>query len=125
MELQDRLVQATRNILVEEEGQLNGWSKDVYHNSKSLLQSNSNTLLFLNEKLRSAVKRKIEKEKFAIERYEHFVLLSLPENMLKRGYSITTRNGKTIKSVSDLTVGDVITTQLLDGEIDSKIVHKK
>ncbi len=125
MELQDRLVQATRNILAEEEGQLNGWSKDVYHNSKSLLQSNSNTLLFLNEKLRSAVKRKIEKEKFAIERYEHFVLLSLPENMLKRGYSITTRNGKTIKSVSDLTVGDVITTQLLDGEIDSKIVHKK
>jgi exodeoxyribonuclease VII large subunit len=125
MELQDRLVQATRNILAEEEGQLNGWSKDVYHNSKSLLQSNRNTLMFLNEKLRNVVKHKMEKEKFAIERYEHFVLLSLPENMLKRGYSITTRNGKTIKSVSDLTVGDVITTQLLDGEIDSKIVHKK
>ena len=124
MELQDRLVQATRNILAVEEGVLNAWSKDVYHNSKSLLLSNRNTLMFLNEKLRNTVKYKIDKERFAVQRFEHFVSLSLPENMLKRGYSITTRNGKTIKSVSDLSVGDVITTQFSDGGVDSKVVDK-
>ena len=115
---------ATRNILVEEEGQLNGWSKDIYHHSKSMLQSNRNTLMFLNEKLKNTVKYKIDKERFAIQRFEHFVSLSLPENMLKRGYSITSRNGKTIKSVSDLSVGDVITTQFSDGGVDSKVVDK-
>ena len=122
MGLQDRLVQTTRNILAEEDSLLNGWTKDLYHNSKSLLQSNRNTLLFLNEKLRNIVKSKVEREYFAVQRYEHFVSLSLPENMLKRGYSITTRNGKTIKSIADLMEGDVITTQLFDGKIDSKIV---
>ncbi len=122
MSLQDRLVQTTRNILAEEDSLLNGWTKDVYHNSKSLLQSNKNKLLFLNEKLRNIVKSKVEREYFTIQRYEHFVSLSLPENMLKRGYSITTRNGKTVKSIADLKQGDVITTQLFDGKIDSEIV---
>lgn len=122
MSLQDRLVQTTRNILAEEDSLLNGWTKDVYHNSRSLLQSNKNKLLFLNEKLRNIVKSKVEREYFTIQRYEHFVSLSLPENMLKRGYSITTRNGKTVKSIADLKQGDVITTQLFDGKIDSEIV---
>ena len=90
-----------------------------------MLQSNSNSLLFLKEKLRNSVKYKVEKEYFSIQRYEHFVSLSLPENMLKRGYSITTRNGKTIKSVASLPVGAIITTQFIDGEIDTKIVNKK
>ena len=122
MSLQDRLVQPTRNILAEEDSLLNGWTKDVYHNSRSLLQSNKNKLLFLNEKLRNIVKSKVEREYFTIQRYVHFVSLSLPENMLKRGYSITTRNGKTVKSIADLKQGDVITTQLFDGKIDSEIV---
>ncbi len=125
MSLQDRLVHATRTIISQEESQLNAWSKDVYHTSKSVLQSNRNTLMFLNEKLRSIVWRKVEKERFAIQKFEHFVSLSLPENMLKRGYSITTRNGKTVKSISALSVGDIITTQFSDGEIDSKIVDKE
>ena len=125
MNLQDRLVQSTRNILDHEENLLTGWAKDVYHNSKSVLQANRNTLLFLNEKLKNIVKYRLDKESFAIQRFEHFVSLSLPENMLKRGYSITTRNGKTIKSISSLSVGDIITTQFSDGEIDSKIADKK
>ena len=124
MGMQDRLVQATSNILAEEENMLNNWSKDIYHTSKSLLQSNRNTLMFLCEKLRSMVKYKLEREEFSIQRFEHFVSLSLPENMLKRGYSITMHNGKTIKSVADLSEGDVITTQFADGIVDSKIVDK-
>ncbi|NLC48767.1 MAG: exodeoxyribonuclease VII large subunit, partial [Bacteroidales bacterium] len=124
MNLQDRLVHTTRNILAHEENQLKGWAKDVYHSSKSMLQANRNTLLFLNEKLRNIVKYRVDKERFGIQRFEHFVSLSLPENMLKRGYTITTRNGKTIKSISALSIGDIITTQFSDGEMDSKIVDK-
>ena len=125
MNLQDRLVDSTRSILTHEESQLNAWSKDVYHAAKSVLQLSRNTLNFLNERLKNIVKYKVEKENFAIHKYENFVTLSLPENMLKRGYSITTRNGKTIKSILNLSVGEVITTLFIDGEIDSKIVDKR
>ena len=79
----------------------------------------------MKDRLKGVVKHLLEKERFDIQRYEHFVSLSLPENMLKRGYTITTRNGKTIKSISDIAVGEVIQTRFLDGEVDSKIIEKK
>ncbi len=43
-----------------------------------------------------------------------------PENVLRRGYSITTMNGRLIKSVSEVSVDDVIETRLRDGDIKSK-----
>ena len=123
--LQDRLVHSTRDILAREENYLNTWSRDIYHTAKSLLQSSRSTLMFLYERLKNSVKHKMEKECFVIQKHEHFVSLSLPENMLRRGYSITTKNGKTIKSVSNLSAGDFIKTQLSDGEFDSRIVEKE
>lgn len=123
--LQERLLQTTHAILTEEQAQLDGWAKDVYHHSRSLLQTNGNKLIFLTERLRGVVKHKLDKEDFTIQRYEHFVSLSLPENMLKRGYSLTTKNGKTIKSVASLSEGDILTTQFVDGVIESKVVSKK
>ena len=125
MNLQDRLIGATRTILTHEELQLNALSKDMYYHAKSLLNSSKSTLFFLKDKLKGILKHTLEKERFAIQRYEHFVTLSLPENMLKRGYSITTKNGKTIKSVSDIKVGDIIQTRFSNGEIDSKILDKR
>ena len=123
--LQDSIVSLSRNILDHNERQLNAWSKDLYHHSKSLLNSTLSSLMFLKDKLTGTVKHAIKKENFAIQKYEHFVSLSLPENMLKRGYTITTHNGKTIKSVSDVKVGAIIQTRFSDGEVDSKIVDKK
>lgn len=123
--LQDSIVSLSRSILDHNERQLNAWSKDLYHHSKSLLNSTRSSLMFLKDKLIGTVKHAIKKENFAIQKYEHFVSLSLPENMLKRGYTITTHNGKTIKSVSDVKMGAIIQTRFSDGEVDSKIVDKR
>ena len=123
--LQDSIVSLSRNILVENERQLNALSKDLYHHSKSLLHTTRNSLSFLKDRLKGVVRYSLEKEHFDIEKYEHFVSLSLPENLLKRGYTITTRNGKTIKSVSDIVLGDTIQTRFSDGVVGSKIVDKK
>jgi exodeoxyribonuclease VII large subunit len=48
--------------------------------------------------------------------------LSSPETILKKGYSLTLQNGKIIKNKKNLRTGDVITTRLRDGEIDSRIM---
>jgi exodeoxyribonuclease VII large subunit len=123
--LQDSIVSLSRSILNENQSQLNAMSKDLYYHSRALLHNSDNSLNFLKDRLKGVVKHLLEKERFDIQRYEHFVSLSLPENMLKRGYTITTRNGKTIKSISDIAVGEVIQTRFLDGEVDSKIIEKK
>jgi exodeoxyribonuclease VII large subunit len=46
-----------------------------------------------------------------------------PENILKRGYSLTLKNGKVITSVGDFEVGDKIETRLKDGSVISEITE--
>ena len=44
-----------------------------------------------------------------------------PQQLLKKGYSFTTHNGKLVTSIIQLTPGDTITTTLADGTIDSTV----
>ena len=44
-----------------------------------------------------------------------------PMNVLKRGYSLTMVNGKIVKSVNQINVGDRIETKLNDGTVESKV----
>jgi len=44
-----------------------------------------------------------------------------PANILKRGYSLTIKNGKTVRSTKEMEKGDIVTTILSDGEKQSVI----
>ena len=55
------------------------------------------------------------------EMAQKIVLLNDPKVQLRLGYSITRRNGDIIKQAEELRVGDVIETQLEEGEINSKV----
>ncbi len=47
-----------------------------------------------------------------------------PVNVLKRGYTITTKNGKIIKSSSQVSQEDLIDTMFSDGKIRSKVIER-
>jgi exodeoxyribonuclease VII large subunit len=44
-----------------------------------------------------------------------------PKNILKRGFSITTKNGKAIKNNADLKPGDLLETTLYEGKINVEV----
>ena len=48
-----------------------------------------------------------------------------PMQILERGYSLTYKDGKLIKSVNDLKEGDQIESQLADGKVESKITKSE
>ena len=48
-----------------------------------------------------------------------------PENVLKRGYTITIKNGEIIKSINQLTEEEVIDTQFSDGRARSKVMERQ
>ncbi len=48
-----------------------------------------------------------------------------PQNILQRGYSITTMNGKILKSVRPVSPNAIIETHVADGYLKSKVVEKK
>lgn len=57
----------------------------------------------------------------SLARFEQVAALKDPINILNMGYSITLKNGKPVKSVSQVCPGDELTTQLSDGHISSII----
>lgn len=48
-----------------------------------------------------------------------------PKNVLKRGYSITTLNGKAVASIGGVTAGDELETRVFDGVIISTVKSKQ
>ncbi|MBN2635168.1 MAG: exodeoxyribonuclease VII large subunit, partial [Prolixibacteraceae bacterium] len=65
------------------------------------------------------------REKKQIRLNENAVRLLNPENVLKRGYSLTLKDGKIVKSAGQLNINDVIETQFSDGSVKSKITLNK
>lgn len=64
---------------------------------------------------------RIRKDKLA--RFEQVSVLKDPLNILKMGYSITFKNGKLVKSVTQVSPGDELTTQLTDGQVISILTN--
>ncbi|MEN2985108.1 MAG: exodeoxyribonuclease VII large subunit [Thermodesulfovibrionaceae bacterium] len=60
-----------------------------------------------------------------IEGYEEKLNLLHPENILKRGYSITYVNGKVLKNSKDVKVGSKVQIQLYRGKILGNVIKKE
>ncbi|MDR0970003.1 MAG: exodeoxyribonuclease VII large subunit [Lentimicrobiaceae bacterium] len=67
----------------------------------------------------------IQKQLFAIEKAQYSIGILDPQNVLKRGYSMTLLDGKVVKDFADLKVGAELTTILHEGKIKSRIESKK
>ncbi len=78
--------------------------------------------LTLKNQLETASKKLITKNQSRIELLNAKLKILDPKNILKRGYSMTLKDGKTVTNLSDLKLGDDISTQFHAGSIDAKII---
>lgn len=75
------------------------------------------------EKFRRLTVRQLESEKHKIDLAGQKATLSDPVNILKKGYSITTYNGKLIKDLTILKKEGIIRSHFFKGAVTSKIVE--
>lgn len=54
---------------------------------------------------------------------DHFSSLN-PDNVLKRGYSMTIKDGNLVKSINDVDEGDQVSVKLLDGILTNTVMSK-
>lgn len=85
------------------------------------IESASARLPMIAEALRIAARNQVEKARLKLGNLSDSINILSPQNTLRRGYSITTANGKAVKSASQILPGTVITTHLADGSIDSTV----
>lgn len=69
-------------------------------------------------RLHRTAERQILIRRHRIEMLEQRLATCNPERIYHMGYSLITKNGKVIRSVTDLHPGDIVTTHLIDGTRD-------
>lgn len=67
----------------------------------------------------------LEKQKTSLAYFAKSLSYLDPVNILKKGYSLTLLNGRTVKDAKQLHPGDVIETRLLNGRVQSEVVLSK
>lgn len=72
-------------------------------------------LEMLDARLKEPVARKLERELHRIDMLSQRAIAQDPERLLSRGYSITLKDGKSIKDASQLQTGDEIETRFAKG----------
>ena len=60
-----------------------------------------------------------------LEGMENILNILKPENVLQRGYTITSLNGRVLKLSDQLITDDLIDTQFSDGKVRSRVMEKK
>lgn len=122
-ELAEKLLRCKMSVLRKLED-----SKDILNDRKNsfiikkfpqMVFEKSQLLVEREEKILKNSEVILKNKKKELDKKEELIKILNPKNILKRGYSITIKNGNTIRSNSELVSGDEIKTVFYSGEIES------
>ena len=109
------------NVKVRQESRLDIIYSRLIHSSGSKLSALNSTLSTLEPRISSALERRMLKELHRLQLIEEKTKSLDPALLLKRGYSITLKDGKAIRDADELQSGDTIETRLANGTVKSTV----
>ncbi len=121
--LLDRLSTSVRMRVQGDLNQLERYGGSIMHLSRGLLQQQSERLRQSEQRLRRELVMHIERSRDKLDQLKKRTELVDPENILKRGYSMTLLKGKSMVSVKGIKAGSLLETRLYQGTIISKVEH--
>jgi exodeoxyribonuclease VII large subunit len=139
----DYLIERLANTeaeLVEMITEINDITRSVIDDNRNLVESLKLKLISVAGVIPAGHKSLIERHRADLKRFTFSTLDKIqtrisvldntlgildPENVLKRGFTITTLNGKIIKSSHQIDKDDVIDTKFSDGGVKSKVIERQ
>jgi len=97
---------------------------NIFNFAKKLLSVRLQELLGSRDILKLKLNTCLSDSRERIEHIESKARILDPKNVLKRGYSITLKDSKPIKSIDDINENDIIKTVLYEGNISSCVKGK-
>ncbi|MGI6048686.1 MAG: exodeoxyribonuclease VII large subunit [Petrimonas sp.] len=119
MDLQQRLVDESDIIMQTAKNRLNELSRQMIHSSNLFVRDEFSVIQQLSVIFKHQTKRLLQIENHFVSEKSQYIRMVSPENILKRGYTMTLKNGKIIKSVKELAGNDTIETVFSDGRVES------
>jgi len=92
---------------------------------KSYLYIRESALTRTCKSLKTLTISSLETNGIRLEVLENSLNIMNPENVMRRGYTITSCNGKIIKKSDELTTDDIIDTQFSNGNVKSRVLEMK
>ena len=75
----------------------------------------------ISQNIQPVLERKMLNESHHLQLLEQRIQSQDPALLLKRGYSITLKDGKSVRSASQLKSGDIIETKFAEGSVKAKV----
>ena len=141
--LAKNLQSVTRHELLKNNNEIESHQKSIFREAKFLLENGTTAIISLNLALKKEATNSCDNSKvayFELKKLFHDNLKNLishknqsletisktvsildPVNILRRGFTITRLNGKTISSIQNVGIGNLISTIMSDGELQSRI----
>ena len=85
------------------------------------IRKQQNKLDHLWQSLRFLMQQRLHRQRTQLELWEKTIALHSPERIYRMGYSLTTINGKVVKSIRDVKAGEELVTHTVDGVIRSEV----
>lgn len=111
----------TRQLVVNQNHQLDRSVNQLKFGIREQVFKSKNRLTQFQHLVQIRTHELLRAEKKNLATIQEKLRLVDPQNILKRGYSLTTVNGKIAKSVTQIQTGDRLETKLSDGTVESTV----
>jgi exodeoxyribonuclease VII large subunit len=119
------LLQYSGNALLRSETSLNQFSRQVSGSANLWISRNRDAVAQQRNALAAGSRGLIKQRSRDIQNMEKVVNILSPLQVLKRGYSFTTVNGKLVTTINEIKKGDKIITTVADGSIAATVTSTK
>jgi exodeoxyribonuclease VII large subunit len=117
-----RFRSAARNSLTTSKNQVHGLGKEVSKSSYFLLRRSDDLRNETVRQLKRSVAGMLTARNTILQNIEKTVNVMDPIHIMRRGFTITTLNGKAVKNADAVSPGDTLRTYTAEGEIISTVV---
>lgn len=93
----------------------------LHWSGREHLRATAQRLDLLEKRLPEMVTQLLQSQRNFLEQSETVCRAFHPENVLRRGYSLTRKNGTTVASATEISAGDLLETLLRDGSVWSEV----
>ncbi|MBP9549100.1 MAG: hypothetical protein KBE86_08105, partial [Chitinophagales bacterium] len=106
--------------------------REIKHKSIIIIKDSNNYVMHKRVQLTQAASavqyslpRIFKQERIGLKHIEEKIQVMHPENILKRGFSITTLNGKLVQQIKNIKAGDLLQIKIYSGIITSEVITTK
>jgi exodeoxyribonuclease VII large subunit len=108
-----------QNMIDAANMRLNHYAQTIPVGVQNRIATARTQLMYLFQSMKQAGEQRLLREKMRVQSIADKVEILSPQNTLRRGYTLTMKNGKAVTKAEDLKAGECVITIFADGEVKS------